>query len=127
MLVDETPLISWDIDGNPDRDQISCDGCIVWSPQLRSDYVSVVTQEPMRNGMHYIQFVMHQIEDEQWCGVVTDKSQAGSRVDGRSIRGWLYYCGRQGRRGGTIHNGLGALHVQGMAVQEFAKPRCSGD
>lgn len=130
LLMNEVPLYSWDIDGNPDWDQIVGEGSTVRAPKLRSDYVNVVTQEPMRSGVHYIEFVMHKIGDEQWCGVVTDKSQAGRKVGGRSLNAWTYYCGRQGQTG-SIHDGKAALHVGPRpplrrAVKEFEKPHGEG-
>lgn len=81
----------------------------------------------MRNGIHYIEFVMHHIGDEQWCGVVANKSQAGSKFGGRSLKAWTYYCGRINSSGGTITDGKGALQAQGIAVKEFDKLRQSGD
>ncbi|CAE7394779.1 UVR8 [Symbiodinium pilosum] len=46
---------------------------------------------------------------------------AGSRVNGRSLLAWTYYCGRANRRHGTMHNGTGGLHACKTAVAEFEK------
>ena len=46
---------------------------------------------------------------------------AGRRYDGRSLKAWTYYCGRQSRREGSITDGKGALHANGKAVLEFEK------
>ena len=107
LLLDETPLYQWDIRGNPDWSQLCVEGSSVQCPELRSDFVNVMTQEPLSKGVHYIQFVMHHIGDEQWCGVVIDKSQAGSACSGRSLRAWSYYCGRQGTCWCESHSATG--------------------
>lgn len=126
LLLDETPLYQWDIRGNPDWSQLCVEGSSVQCPELRSDFVNVMTQEPLSKGVHYIQFVMHHIGDEQWCGVVIDKSQAGRACGGRSLRAWSYYCGRQGTARGSLRDGKAALHACGSALKEFAKPRREG-
>ena len=46
---------------------------------------------------------------------------AGRRYDGRSLKAWTYYCGRQRRQEGSITDGKGALHANGRAVLEFEK------
>lgn len=127
LLMDETPLYSWDFEGNPDKDFLVVNGSVVECPQMSSDYINVVTQEPMRSGVHYIEFVMHHIGDEQWCGLVADKSQAGRRAGGRCLKGWTYYCGRMSSSSGSIVDGKGALQAQGRAVTEFTKLSRSGD
>jgi len=125
-LHDETPLWAWDLEGNPDAKALEVQGPRLTCPKLQTNYVNVLTREPLRSGRHYIEFVMHNIGDEQWCGLVADAAQAGSRTSGRGLRGWLYYCGRM-RSTGSIMDGKGALHAERRAVVEFEKPRPSGD
>jgi len=123
LLCDETPLFHWNLNENPARNQIVVDGCDATCPELRTDFVNVLTKEPIRSGVHYFQFVMHKIGDEQWCGVTTNTSMAGRQTSGRFLDAWTYYCGRQRMwGGGSIHDGKGALHVQRRAVIEFEKP-----
>mmetsp|Transcript_94660 Transcript_94660/g.131576 ORF Transcript_94660/g.131576 Transcript_94660/m.131576 type:complete len:271 (-) Transcript_94660:157-969(-) len=124
---DETPMWTWDTDNNPDSSQIEVDGAVVRSPKLRTDYCNVVTKEPMRSGLHYYEFVLHKVGDEQWCGVTMSPEMAGSKVDGRSLKAWTYYCGRAGSSRGSIHNGAGALHADGKAVVEFEKACTPGN
>ena len=124
---DETPLCTWDAEGNPASHQIEVDGATIRSPQLKSDFVNVLTKEPMRSGLHYFEFVLHKVGDEQWCGVTMSPEMAGSRMDGRSLEAWTYYCGRAGRSGGSIHNGKGALHACKKAVAEFEKACTPGN
>jgi hypothetical protein len=99
ICLTEWPLFSWDLEGNPAKDQIECHLGDLRAPNLRTDFVNVVTQEPLRKGLYYFQFVVHSFNDEQWCGIVTDKSQAGNSVGGYRIEGCFYYLGRKG--GGT--------------------------
>lgn len=128
MVVDQTPLFSWDVASNPGKDALKLEGgSIITCPQLHTDYVNVLTREPIRNGSHYFEFVMHFIGDEQWCGVVTDPKQAGPRCGGRSLKGWTYYCGRMRSGSGSIVDGKGCLHAEGKAVKEFKKLKCEGD
>eukprot|EP00434_Breviolum_minutum_P033136 symbB.v1.2.029320.t1/scaffold3085.1/size64040/3 len=118
---DETPMWTWDLQ-NPEARQIEVEGNVVKAPRLRSDFVNVLTKEPIRSGVHYFEFVLHMVGDEQWCGVTMSPEMAGNRVDGRSLKAWTYYCGRAGKRhGGTIHNGKGALHANRKAILEFEK------
>jgi len=130
LVVDETPLSTWDIAGNPCRDMLDGEGGTVSCPGLRTDYVNVLSRVPVRRGRHYFKFVMHAIGDEQWCGLArgwTVSSQAGSRLSGRELDAWTYYCGRVGDPTRSIVDGLGALHVNGSAITEFKKPRPEGD
>jgi len=130
MMTDETALFSWDLNSNPDKDMLDLEGTsIVSCPRLRTDYLNVLTREPIRKGVHYFEFVMHHIGDEQWCGLVNDSGLAGTRAEGRtvSVKGWTYYCGRMRSSCGNIRDGKGALHAQGRAVKEFQKLRPSGD
>jgi len=130
MMTDETPLFSWDLDSNPDKAMLDLEGSsIVTCPRLRTDYLNVLTKEPLSRGVHYFEFVMHHIGDEQWCGLVKHAGLAGTRTDGRSVsaQGWTYYCGRMRSTSGSIRDGKGALHAEGCAVKEFQKVRPSGD
>mmetsp|Transcript_25909 Transcript_25909/g.86259 ORF Transcript_25909/g.86259 Transcript_25909/m.86259 type:complete len:324 (-) Transcript_25909:82-1053(-) len=127
LVVDETPMSSWDHTENPCHAQLQIDGGVVKCPELRVDFVNVITKEPMRSGVHYFQFKMDHIGDEQWCGVVADPGQAGQSVPGRFLTAWAYYCGRMGTRFSSIVDGLGSLHAQGHAVKQFAKLQPAGD
>ncbi|CAE7467000.1 UVR8 [Symbiodinium pilosum] len=120
---DETPMYTWDVEGNPDAEQLQAEGNVLRSPSMAHDFCNVLTKEPMRTGLHYYEFVLHKVGDEQWCGVTESKEVAGIRVDGRSLPAWTYYAGRAGQSGGSgsIHNGLGALHACSKAVVEFEK------
>mmetsp|Transcript_76984 Transcript_76984/g.213996 ORF Transcript_76984/g.213996 Transcript_76984/m.213996 type:complete len:264 (+) Transcript_76984:85-876(+) len=115
LCVDETPLSCWDIGGNPARDQIEGEAGHLLAPNLRSDFVNVVTQEPVRSGLHFFEFVVHKVQDEQWCGVVTDASQAGSIVTGFRLRGTFYYFNHHGARSG--------LKKDCTLVTSFSPPR----
>merc|ERR1712046_204202 len=98
LVVDESAAFEWDTMKNPDTDQIQVDGSHVRCPDMRNDYVNVVTQAPLRSGTFYFEFVMHHKGDEQWCGVVPDKALGwGKKVSGHSseFTGCFYYCGRR--------------------------------
>jgi len=129
LLQDESPLWTWDSQGNPNSDIFICEdnGHTVKCPDLPCDYVNVITKEPIRKGMHYFEFVMHYIGDEQSCGLVADPQQAGCRHGLRDLKAWSYYPGRMGRDSGSIRDGKGALHANGKAVKEFAKLMKEGD
>lgn len=100
FVVDESLLFSWDVTGNPQRDLLLGDGCTVTFKDERCDYVNVVTQEPFSSGVHFFEFVMHQLQDEQWCGVTRDKERAGRAG---SDMGWFYYSGRRSASRGALH------------------------
>lgn len=127
LVVDESPMATWDIEGNPCKAMLEGEGGLVASPRLRHDYCNVLTKEPVRAGRHYFRFVMHEIGDEQWCGLVSRPDQAGPHFSGRSLRGWVYYCGRMNVNYSSIVDGLGALHAEGRAVKEFKKLQRQGD
>eukprot|EP00442_Polarella_glacialis_P003772 CAMPEP_0115091666 /NCGR_PEP_ID=MMETSP0227-20121206/26255_1 /TAXON_ID=89957 /ORGANISM="Polarella glacialis, Strain CCMP 1383" /LENGTH=306 /DNA_ID=CAMNT_0002483235 /DNA_START=105 /DNA_END=1025 /DNA_ORIENTATION=+ len=132
LVHDETALFTWDLAHNPCCEQLCVEtssegGSILTCPGLASDYVNVLTQEPLRSGVHYFQFLMHKIGDEQWCGVVADSRIAGRQYSGRNLRGWTYYCGRMNSGSSSIKDGKGALHAEGHAVVEFQKLNPSGD
>lgn len=131
-LEDESAMYTWDIESNPGKESLEGDGGDLKCPNLRRDYCNVITKEPMRSGVHFYQFVMHYIGDEQACGIVDDPSQVGYQHSLRSLMAWAYYPGRvrHGEAGGaygTIRDGKGALHAQGKAVKEFKSLRQSGD
>jgi hypothetical protein len=101
LVVDESPMFTWDIEGNPNSDLLEGRGPEVRFINEAKDYVNVVTREPVVQGKHYFQFVMHKIGDEQWCGVAADgQRRAGSRGD---ESGYFYYCGRRGASKGALH------------------------
>jgi hypothetical protein len=127
LVVDETPLFTWDVEGNPGKSMLEGQGSVVSSPNLRCDYCNVLTKEPIRSGRHYFRFIMHEIGDEQWCGLVRDARQAGTTVSGRSLSAWTYYCGRMHCNYASIVDGLGALHAGGRAVKKFKKLQPQGD
>jgi hypothetical protein len=105
LCLTELPLFSWDFAGNPASNQIVCNGGHLTAPNLRSDFVNVVTQEPLRKGLHYFQFVVHTFKDEQWCGIVANKTQAGDSVAGYRLEGCFYYLGRAGSRRASLRFG----------------------
>jgi hypothetical protein len=119
FVLDESPYITWDVAGNPDRSLIKVDGYTVTFENERHDYVNVITQAPIRSGVHFFEFIMHELNDEQWCGLTANKNRAGYRG---SSAGWFYYSGRRWGRS------VGALHApnERAFVKEFAKVQ-SGD
>jgi len=128
MVTDESAMFSWNVDGNPNKEYLRTDEpSILTCPSLRTDYCNVLTKEPITQGVHYFEFVMHHIGDEQWCGVLSNPKQAGSRCSGRSLTAWTYYAGRVGSSSGSIRDGKGALHAEGRAVVEFKALRSTGD
>lgn len=100
FIVDESPLFKWDIQGNPQRSLLSGDGAEVIFEREDVDYVNVITQEPLRSGVHYFEFVMHCVKDEQWCGLTPHHSRAGSTD---SYAGYFYYSGRRWANRGALH------------------------
>lgn len=124
LVRDETPLWTWDIQGNPGSDLLATgsDGHTVTF--ATGHYCKVLTKEPIRSGVHFFEFVMHKVGDEQWCGVTDDASMAGTSNGARTLRAWTYYCGRQNRpRGGSIRDGLAALHMNRQAIQQWLPVR----
>jgi len=121
LIVDETSLWSWDLAKNPDKDLLKGQGGDIVYEDGRYDYINVVTQEPVSQGRHFFELKMHQIGDEQVCGVVQDSSQAGHRYGIRSLLSWSYYCGRRPRGwgGGSLIDGKASLHANGYAVTQF--------
>ncbi len=67
---DETPMWTWDLDMNPEARQIEVEGNVIKAPRLRSDFVNVLTKEPIRSGVHYFEFVLHMVGDEQCLGCI---------------------------------------------------------
>jgi len=127
LVVDETPLSTWDVEVNPGKEMLEGQGNVVSSPDLRKNYCNVLTEEPIRSGRHYFRFIMHEIGDEQWCGLTRDEGHAGPRDSGRSLKAWTYYCGRMRCQYPSIVDGLGALHADGRAVKQFRKLQPHGD
>jgi hypothetical protein len=127
LLKDETPLWTWDIENNPGKEYLEGEGGTLKTPNMRCDFCNVITREPMRSGVHYFEFVMHYIGDEQACGVVADPTQVGPRYGLRSLQAWAYYPGRMGSSWGDLRDGKGALHAEGRAVKEFKKLAREGD
>uniref|UniRef100_A0A7S1KZU9 Uncharacterized protein n=1 Tax=Alexandrium catenella TaxID=2925 RepID=A0A7S1KZU9_ALECA len=129
LVVDETPLWTWELEKSPNGEVLEMDGPLLKCPKLATDYVNVLTKEPVQGGRHYFQFVMHSIGDEQWVGLVTRQDVAGSRVSGRVLKGYTYYCGRMrhGGNGGNVVDGRGAFHVGKRAVKEFKSLKPKGD
>eukprot|EP00913_Durusdinium_trenchii_P014785 g13867.t2 len=126
-VTDERPLYTWDWKGNPDAGHLQIEGSVLKAPSLQTDYVNVVTQEPLRSGVHYFEFVLHMVGDEQWCGVTRSRGAAGKHVSvrRREAEAWTYYCGRRRSREGTIRDGKGALHAHGKAIKDWG--RCSAE
>jgi hypothetical protein len=131
LIKDETPMFTWDIANNPGKDDLEGDKGVIKCPRMEHDYCNVLTKEPMRSGVHFFQFVMHYIGDEQSCGIVADNRQVGYRHGLRDLKAWAYYPGRvRGDVAGTsgdIRDGKGALHAKGRAVKEFKSLRRTGD
>lgn len=111
LVVDESPLFAWDIACNPNRDLLEGDTSTVRFREEAVDYVNVVTRAPVSQGIHFFEFVMHHVGDEQWCGVCLDNARAGYRG---SCEGWFYYSGRR-------HSQRGALHAprEHQLLQDF--------
>mmetsp|Transcript_89257 Transcript_89257/g.158289 ORF Transcript_89257/g.158289 Transcript_89257/m.158289 type:complete len:290 (-) Transcript_89257:302-1171(-) len=120
LVTSETPMCTWDIDNNPAAAHLQCEGTSVLTcPNLRLDFCTVLTKEPIRSGVHYFEFIMHTIGDEQWCGVTSDPKFAGPMANPRmACACWTYYCGRRCERG-SLRDGKGALHAPGHAVAQF--------
>lgn len=127
LVTTETPMHSWDI--KPNFYDLQLEGTSVLTcPRLQTDFCTVLTKEPIRSGQHYFEFVMHRIEDEQWCGITSDPNFAGPRANPRMARNcWTYYCGRRNCSRENLRDGRGALHAPGHAVAEFKQLRSEGD
>ena len=106
MMVDESPYYSWNIAGNPDSHFLTGSDTTVEFADLKNmsdpDYVNVLSQVPIQQGVHFVEFIMHSLQDEQWCGVTFFASRAGCR--GGDVPGCYYYSGRR-------HHGQGALDL----------------
>eukprot|EP00929_Paragymnodinium_shiwhaense_P046539 TRINITY_DN23703_c0_g1_i2.p1 TRINITY_DN23703_c0_g1~~TRINITY_DN23703_c0_g1_i2.p1 ORF type:complete len:300 (-),score=34.70 TRINITY_DN23703_c0_g1_i2:347-1246(-) len=133
LVYNERPTYTWDKENNPCKDMLDITeevGSHLRVPKLAYDYCNVLTQEPIYEGCHYFQFVMHKIGDEQWCGLVHDAAQAGSRPGGRQLKAWTYYCGRMHCSYESLKNlrdGFAALHAQGHLGKGFQTLTPSGD
>eukprot|EP00931_Biecheleriopsis_adriatica_P002727 TRINITY_DN1037_c0_g1_i2.p1 TRINITY_DN1037_c0_g1~~TRINITY_DN1037_c0_g1_i2.p1 ORF type:complete len:310 (-),score=45.56 TRINITY_DN1037_c0_g1_i2:139-1026(-) len=109
VVIDSSAAFLWDTIRNPDVDQLAVEGSHVRCPEMRNDYINVVTQAPLPAGRHFVEFVMHCKEDEQWCGIVQDKALGwGKKVSGhsREFEGCFYYCGCRAESGRLIGFGL---------------------
>lgn len=104
LVVDESPYFTWDLENNPQKGLLQGEsgpnGSIVNFMLESCDYVNVVTLEPIASGAHYFEFLLHQVGDEQWCGVTTTRARAGYHG---SSAGRLYYSGRRSSRRGALH------------------------
>lgn len=94
-LVDPTACYRWELEQNPDQVYLRAVGASV---EMREgfpipDYVNVLTQVPIERGRHYVEFLMHAVHDEQWCGVTMSKERAGAC--GEAVKGFYYYSGRR--------------------------------
>lgn len=129
LLTIETPLHTWDVKNNPNAQSLQLEGTsILTCPQLNSDFCTVLTEEPIRSGVHYFEFVMHVIGDEQWCGVTSDPMFSGCRANPRCASNcWTYYCGRRFTAWQSLIDGRGALHAPGHAVAQFKQLNNEGD
>jgi len=119
LVTSETPMCTWDLENNPGSAGLQCEGTsILMCPNLQSDFCTVLTKEPIRCGVHYFEFVMHVIGDEQWCGVTSNPVFAGPRANPRTANScWTYYCGRRGDLR-SLRDGRGGLHAAGHAVAQ---------
>lgn len=104
LIVDDTPLYTWDIEGNPDKEHLSARGAVVTMVHTDNcwtmDYVNVLSQFPVRQGVHFVEFHMRRLQDEQWCGVTMFKDRAGSQ--GGDVPGCFYYSGRRAASSGHL-------------------------
>lgn len=112
FVIDESPLFLWDFKSNPDSRLLAGSGTTVSYGNGKYDYVNVISQEPVRKGFHYFEFVMHSVQDEQWCGVSPFKERAGH--SGEAAGGWFYYCGRRYQGNGELHAGRERSSVKQM-------------
>mmetsp|Transcript_35609 Transcript_35609/g.68708 ORF Transcript_35609/g.68708 Transcript_35609/m.68708 type:complete len:283 (+) Transcript_35609:51-899(+) len=112
LVVDESPLFTWDVERNPNRNLLDGDASTVRFREDTVDYVNVLTCAPVLQGVHFFEFVMHHIGDEQWCGVCCDRAFAGYRGESDC---WLYYCGRRWSKRGALHAPREHQHVQDFA------------
>jgi hypothetical protein len=110
LVQDDTPMWYWDLEGNPSRNELDIEGAVAKGTRLRTDYVNVITREPVAVGLHYFEFHMHYYGDEQWCGLTPTKELAGAdqEVAVPSRKGFMYYTGR----------GSGAIEALGRCLKE---------
>jgi len=121
LVIDETNMWMWDVPDPRVARIAMCDLVHVsgaHATAAENSPVNLQTKEPVRSGRHYFEFVIHKIGAEQAYGVI--KFKPFCRVDLRDLHSWSYYSGRMQRQvGGTIVDGLGALHAKGKAVTQF--------
>ena len=62
-IVDDTPCFTWDMRGilNCSR---SPDGATITYMSELHDYMNVLTEVPIREGVHFVEFHMHSVQDE---------------------------------------------------------------
>ena len=115
-IVDETPCYTWDIEGNPDKEYLSGGGATVTFAPCGPDYVNVLSQVPISHGVHFVEFHMHSLQDEQWCGITLSKDRAGCR--GGFIPGCLYYSGRRSHSAGSLDMPKERQHLRELSHVE---------
>lgn len=110
LVQDESPLWCWAL--GADVAQLNIEGGVITCSDMKSDYVNVITQEPMSAGLHYFEFHLHHYGDEQWCGVTPDSNMAGKEYEKAvpSKTGYMYYTGR----------GEGALEAKGVRLKRVS-------
>eukprot|EP00931_Biecheleriopsis_adriatica_P056494 TRINITY_DN33477_c0_g1_i1.p1 TRINITY_DN33477_c0_g1~~TRINITY_DN33477_c0_g1_i1.p1 ORF type:complete len:406 (-),score=66.96 TRINITY_DN33477_c0_g1_i1:129-1346(-) len=111
LLVVEAPLFNWNISKNPNSSLLGGSSTEIEFLKEDVDYVNVITQEPITRGTHFVEFVMHSVGDEQWCGLAFDSDRAGYRG---SSQGIFYYSGRRGGSDGALH-----APEERMSLQRF--------
>ena len=116
VLVDDSPCYSWDIAGNPDSEFLKSGASEVVqfvNPNscFHPDYVNVLSQSPIERGVHFVEFILHSLLDEQWCGVTFCASRAGRR--GEQAPGVYYYCGRRS----SCQGHLDVLHESVLVME----------
>ena len=67
-IVDDTPCFTWDIHGVPNCSK-SLDGATITYVNEEHDYMNVLTEVPIHEGVHFVEFHMHSLQDEPWFRV----------------------------------------------------------
>jgi len=99
----ESAMLMWDYENNPGKEYFRVEGNTVTYLDGAPDYCNVLSASPITAGRHAFKFVMHKIGDEQWCGVTSDLSLAGTRTSLRQrAQCWTYYCGRRNGNEGML-------------------------
>lgn len=122
LLVKDPPLVAssgasrWNIEGNPEKQQVAGSGGEVIFAKPTNDCVILVTEAPVTTGVHYFEFANHRKGDEQWLGITPCANRVGSECVYDSMMPlWAYYAG-QGQ------NGLGSLVGGGIRSVECTAP-----